>query len=182
MEISWLHATQIIKWPLAKGAGQLRRTVGELTALNEKPMTLGVAFALGTLMSLNPLPVVDMVLALALLKLVPRLPRAPYLAAMAMWNSLVMAPVYAAMPRVGRLVVGSAPVATNHDSFIVHTAAGAAILSTLLVMLSFLTATTLIHITRQARPLRDDNRTPAEGWMIESELDKRHGCHILNVK
>ncbi|MFO7663253.1 MAG: DUF2062 domain-containing protein [Chloroflexota bacterium] len=75
---------------------------------------LATAFAAGLLISTIPVPVIDMALAAFIMRRFSRLPRAPLVAAMAMTNNLVMAPVYATTPRVGgvalRWLEGHTPV------------------------------------------------------------------------
>lgn len=76
---------------------------------------LAFAFTAGLLISTIPVPVIDMALAGLVLRRFSRLPRAPFFAAMAMTNNLVMAPVYASTPKVGGFALhwlaGRAPVA-----------------------------------------------------------------------
>lgn len=69
------------------------------------------AFAAGTLVSTIPVPFLDMALAMLVLRLAgQRLPRLPILAAMALWNNLIMAPLYATTPRIGGFVLTRVPV------------------------------------------------------------------------
>ncbi len=131
---------------------RMRQTVADLKSAEYQPVHVGIAFGLGTLMSLNPVPVLDMVLALLLLRLMPRLPRAPYLAAMATWNSLVMAPLYASMPGVGRLVINSTlATAPSGDSvgLLVCTIAGGVVIAGILVTASIGAVTLLTHLVRR---------------------------------
>lgn len=131
---------------------RLRGVYVELISSQQRPLYIGVAFGLGTLMSLNPVPVLDMVLAMLLLRLVPRLPRAPYMAAMATWNSFVMAPLYASMPGVGRLVMSTAPVAAAVEpssGLLLSTLAGGVVISVVLVVVSIGAVTLLTHLVRR---------------------------------
>lgn len=64
------------------------------------------AFAAGTLISTIPVPMVDMAIAAYVMRRFSRLPRAPFFAAMALTNNLVMAPLYASTPKVGGLALG----------------------------------------------------------------------------
>lgn len=131
---------------------RMRGAYTELISSEQRPFYVGVAFGLGTLMSLNPVPVLDMVLAMLLLRLVPRLPRAPYLAAMATWNSFVMAPLYASMPGVGRLVISSASLATPVEApsgLLLSTLAGGIVIAAALVASSVGAVTLLTHLVRR---------------------------------
>ncbi len=152
MEMPITFPSIIQREALAKAIiGRLRQTAAALKSAQHHPVHVGVAFGLGTVMSLNPVPVLDMVLALLLLRLVPRLPRAPYLAAMATWNSLVMAPLYASMPGVGRLVIGSARVTTlPGESFglVLTTLTGGVVIALVLVSASIGAVTLLTHVVR----------------------------------
>lgn len=153
MEMPASYHTIIQPDRLAKAVvTRLQQTAAELLASDQHPAYIGVAFGLGTLMSLNPVPFLDMMLALLLLRLVPRLPRAPYLAAMATWNNLVMTPVYASMPGVGRLVVGSAnltpPSGASFD-LLFSTMLGAVVIAAGLVIVSSVSVTLLTHVLRR---------------------------------
>jgi hypothetical protein len=65
-----------------------------------------MAFAAGTLVSTVPVPFLDMALAMLVLRLAGnRLPKLPIMAAMALWNNLIMAPLYATTPRIGGYVL-----------------------------------------------------------------------------
>lgn len=71
------------------------------------PATAAAAFAAGTLVSTVPVPFLDVALGALVLRLsAGRLPRLPIVLAMALWNNLVMAPLYLATPRVGTFVLG----------------------------------------------------------------------------
>ncbi len=64
------------------------------------------AFTAGTLVSTIPVPMVDMAIAAFVMRRFSRLPRAPFFAAMALTNNVVMAPLYAATPKLGALAIG----------------------------------------------------------------------------
>ncbi len=68
--------------------------------------TLATAFAVGTLISTIPVPLVDMAVAAWVTRRFDRMPRAPFFTGMAVANNLVMAPLYASTPRVGGLALG----------------------------------------------------------------------------
>lgn len=67
--------------------------------------TLAAAFATGTLISTIPVPLVDMALAAYVMRRYSSMPRGPFFSGMALANNLVMAPLYAATPRVGGLAL-----------------------------------------------------------------------------
>lgn len=98
-----------------QGTGKVQTYLTDLHALwremvqSDVPaLVLAVAFAVGTLLSMVPIPVVDMLIAGLVMRLLRRLPRGPIVAAMALWNSVIMAPVYATSPRVGGVLLSTA--------------------------------------------------------------------------
>lgn len=82
-----------------------RRHWRELVEAEAPVSALAAAFGVGLLVSTIPVPMVDMALAAYIMRRFTRLPRAPFVAAMAMTNSLVMAPLYASTPKVGGAVL-----------------------------------------------------------------------------
>lgn len=95
--------------------GEIRQHWTEMVQAEAPATILALAFTAGLLISTIPVPVIDMALAGLVLRRFSRLPRAPFVAAMAMTNNLVMAPVYASTPKVGgfalHLLAGRLPVA-----------------------------------------------------------------------
>ena len=103
-----MMATEIthrLRQILVKHVCRMRReaasTWRELIVAEEPATTLATAFATGTLVSTIPVPLMDMALAAYVTRRFSSLPRAPFLAGMAVANNLVMAPLYASTPKVG---------------------------------------------------------------------------------
>jgi hypothetical protein len=98
-----------------KVIAQARQYWTEIASAEAPVGVLAFAFTAGLLISTIPVPMIDMALAGLVLRRFSRLPRAPFLAAMAMTNNLVMAPVYASTPKVGGFALhwlaGRMPVA-----------------------------------------------------------------------
>ncbi len=78
----------------------------EMVAAEAPAGDMARAFTAGTLVSTIPVPMVDMAIAAFVMRRFSRLPRAPFFAAMAITNNLVMAPLYAATPKLGTLAIG----------------------------------------------------------------------------
>jgi len=103
--------TQTIKRYLARrieaGWHEARGHWREMVAAEAPAGTLAAAFAIGTLISTIPVPLVDMALAAWVTRRFNAMPRAPFFGGMALANNLFMAPLYASTPRVGGLALGS---------------------------------------------------------------------------
>ncbi len=78
----------------------------EMVAAEAPAGDMARAFTAGTLVSTIPVPMVDMAIAAFVMRRFSRLPRAPFFAAMAITNNLVMAPLYASTPKLGALAIG----------------------------------------------------------------------------
>lgn len=96
---------QMFSKRLAQVRGEARRSWHELATGDTSTGAAAGAFAVGMLVSTIPLPVIDMALATLIMRRFGRLPRAPFVAAMALTNNLVMAPIYASTPKVGGFVM-----------------------------------------------------------------------------
>lgn len=68
-------------------------------------------FAVGTFIGLVPVPGLDILLTVIVLRSFKQLERLPLFAAMTIWNNLVAAPLYAAGYRVGDFCLKLAPFA-----------------------------------------------------------------------
>lgn len=102
--------TQQIRQTLSRRIETLRREVRanwrEMVEAEAPAGTLAAAFAVGTLISTIPVPMVDMALAAYVMRRFNAMPRAPFFTGMAMANNLFMAPLYASTPRVGGAALG----------------------------------------------------------------------------
>lgn len=117
----------------------------EVARTDDPVSALAAAFALGTFVSTIPVPVVDMLLAGLLLRRFQRIPRAPFMAGMALWNNFIMAPIYATTPKVGGYALALLANRTSlvaPDLVFTRLAAGYLIIAAGLVMLSYLVAHT----------------------------------------
>lgn len=125
---------------------QARGMWREMTESDLPAGTLALAFAIGTLISTIPVPLVDMALAAYVLRrFAGRLPRAPFFGGMAVANNLVMAPLYASTPRVGGLALGwlatHTPLAAP-EAFLVRIFVGYLLIAAGLALGSFVLAQT----------------------------------------
>ena len=117
----------------------------EMVAAEAPAGEMARAFAAGTLVSTIPVPMVDMAIAAFVMRRFSRLPRAPFFAAMAITNNLVMAPLYASTPRLGGLALGwmagHTPVALP-EALVVRVLVGYLLIAAGLGLGSFLLANT----------------------------------------
>ena len=98
-----------IKAYATQQAGRLRdearRNWREMVEAEAPAGTMATAFTVGTVISTIPVPLVDMALAAYVTRRYEEMPRAPFLTGMAVANNLVMAPLYAATPKVGGMAL-----------------------------------------------------------------------------
>jgi hypothetical protein len=97
---------QTIKKQVNRARSEAHTHWREMVEAEAPAGALAAAFAIGTLISTIPVPLVDMALAGYVLRRYAHLPRAPFFVAMAMTNNIVMAPLYASTPKVGGLALG----------------------------------------------------------------------------
>jgi len=124
---------------------EVRRHWREMAESEAPSATLAATFATGTLISTIPVPLVDMALAAFVMRRFSHLPRAPFFAAMALTNNLVMAPLYASTPRVGAFALGwlagHTPVVAP-EALVVRILVGYLLVAFSLAVASFLVAHT----------------------------------------
>lgn len=152
--------TTILKQSAAQRAqsvlAELRSNWQQMIRAEAPVLILAVAFMVGTLVSMVPVPVVDMVVAGLVMRRLQRLPRGPIVAAMALWNSFIMAPLYATSPRVGGAVLSSA-AGYSHlavpDTLLPRLVVGNLTIALVLALASFLLATALFSALRWQRTL-----------------------------
>jgi uncharacterized protein (DUF2062 family) len=123
----------------------LRAQKQELQQAADSPLGLAVAFALGTLTSFFPIPVLDSLLAVGLAIRFARLNKAAIFLARLVWNDLLVVPLYAPGLKIGRwvltAVLGTAePQAALHSNFfwLLSFLVGAVILAGFAAFLGFL--------------------------------------------
>ena len=85
----------------------------DLAVANEAPAVLARAFALGTMLSFVPVPILDTLLVLFILSRYKHVNRPALLAARVLWNDLVVLPLYVPAVHLGRYVVASLPISDN---------------------------------------------------------------------
>ncbi len=139
---------------------ELRSLWREMVSAEAPAVVLATAFAVGTLLSMVPVPVLDMMLAALVMRVLHRLPRGPIVAAMALWNSFVMAPVYATSPKVGGLLIATAATHSSlvvTDAMILKIVIGNLFIAAGLALFSFCIAAagfSLMRVQRRLVPVR----------------------------
>jgi hypothetical protein len=156
-----INSTQIKQWMtrrVAQAKAQARAMWQEMTESDAPAGTLAVAFAIGTLISTIPVPLVDMALAAYVMRrFAGRLPRAPFFGGMAVANNLIMAPLYASTPKVGGLALGWLATHTPleaPEAFLARILVGYLLIAAGLALGSFVLAQTGFrgyHFTRRQR-------------------------------
>lgn len=86
----------------------------ELTQLDASAQNIALAFAVGTFISVLPIPGIDLVLVTLLAALFKQLNRTAMIAALAVWNTFVVAPIYVLSHKVGT----SIPLLADKNLFI----------------------------------------------------------------
>lgn len=82
------------------------------------PHDLGMAFAIGTFISVLPTPGLNFVLTTLILARWTRLHRAAMLASLGVWNMAVTTPLYALSMKLGQWLLGSSDVTLEWSLFI----------------------------------------------------------------
>lgn len=90
-----------------KAGAYLQAQKAEFTHAADSPLDLAAAFALGTLTSFLPVPILDSLLAVGLALKFARLNKAAIFLARAVWNDLLVFPLYAPGLKVGRWVLSA---------------------------------------------------------------------------
>jgi uncharacterized protein (DUF2062 family) len=133
----------------------------ELLETGATPGSVAGAFAAGTFISALPVPMLELVAFLVVSRFVSKPKRLPLLTAQAMWNSVVMAPLYAVSPKVGQVVVEAAAnrgvisAAPMNGSWLVGVVAGNLVIAGLLTAASY--AVVRVGYGRYQRKLTIDN-------------------------
>ena len=141
------------KKPWGRIAIKIRRWAGsylqtrrqEFLQAADSPPALAAAFALGTLTSFFPVPILDSLLAVGLTVRFERLNKSAIFMARLVWNDLLVVPLYAPGFRVGQYVVTAVldtqgPILIAHSQFLwlLCFLAGVAILASFAALLCFL--------------------------------------------
>lgn len=140
---------------LTRITSDFRAECQHMTRGEAKVVVLATAFSVGTLVSMVPIPVLDMMLAALVMRLLHRLPRGPIFAAMAVWNNMVMAPLYATSPRLGGGLISTVSAHSSlriSDAILPRVLIGNAAMACVLVAFSFVCALAVFSIMRFQRP------------------------------
>ena len=101
--ISRRKAIETVSWT----AVYMRAQGQELLQATDTPLGLAVAFALGTLTSFFPVPILDSLLTAGLVIRFTRLNKGAIFLARLVWNDLLVMPLYATGLKVGRWVLSA---------------------------------------------------------------------------
>lgn len=96
-----VHETQLSRFSFNQLANGLKQRWQELLQLNASPRNIALAFAVGTFISVLPIPGIDLALIMVLASLFKQLNRTGMLAAVAVWNTFVVAPLYVLSHKIG---------------------------------------------------------------------------------
>ncbi len=159
----WMQAklSQMTIARLREMPQEVRGQWEELLQTDATPGSVAGAFAAGTFLSTLPVPMLELVAFLVISRFVAKPKRLPMIAAQAMWNGVVMAPFYAASPKVGQVVVEAASsrgvisAAPLNGSWLVGVVAGNLVIAALLTAASY--AVVRVGYGRYQRKLAIDN-------------------------
>jgi hypothetical protein len=96
-----VHETHFSRFSFSYLTYAVKQQWQELVQTNASPQRIALAFAVGTFISVLPTPGLNLVLVTLLTSLFKQLNRAGLLAAIAVWNAVVVAPIYALSHKVG---------------------------------------------------------------------------------
>ena len=138
--VGMVQETQFFQISFNQIAVRVKQQWQELTRLNTSTDNIALAFAVGTFISVLPIPGIDLALVTLLAAIFKQLNKAGMLAALAVWNTFVVAPIYVLSHKVGAslpllaeqhlavaFLVGNLLLAvgiTAVSYFIVHTSLG----------------------------------------------------------
>jgi uncharacterized protein (DUF2062 family) len=107
--------------PMNRLKGKVKKEWQDIVQSEASADGVARAFAVGTFVGLVPIPGLDIVLTILVLRLFKQVERSPLFAAMAVWNNLVAAPFYATGYKVGDACLKLAPTAiaekASHPTF-----------------------------------------------------------------
>ena len=106
-----VHETHFSHFSFNQLANAMKQRWQELVQTNASPQSIALAFAIGTFISVLPTPGLNLVLATLLASLFKQLNRTGLLAAIAVWNAFIVAPIYVLSHKVG----ASLPLLSNHN-------------------------------------------------------------------
>jgi uncharacterized protein (DUF2062 family) len=106
-----VHETHFSRFSFFQLTNVMKQRWQELVQTNASPQSIALAFAVGTFISVLPTPGLNLVLATLLASLFKQLNRTGLLAAIAVWNAFVVAPIYVLSHKVG----ASLPILSGHN-------------------------------------------------------------------
>lgn len=98
---SMVQETQFYRFSFNQITGELKQSWRRLIQLDASSQNIALAFAVGTFISVLPIPGIDLALVTLLASVFKQLNRAGMLAALAVWNTFVVAPIYVLSHKVG---------------------------------------------------------------------------------
>jgi len=123
----------------------LRIQAQELLQATDSPFGLAVAFALGTLTSFLPVPLLDSLLAAGLAVKFARLNKAAIFLARMVWNDLLVVPLYVPGLKVGQWILTAVLVKQEsqvtfqpHYAYLLSFILGAMVLAAVAALLGFI--------------------------------------------
>jgi uncharacterized protein (DUF2062 family) len=136
-----VNISHFSRYPLRQLSQSIKRQWQTLIQTNDSPNSIALAFAIGTFISVLPTPGLNIPLATLLASLFKQLNRAGLLTAIAVWNALVVAPIYALSHKVGSFVTASLPIIPHQQenpNLFIAFLVGNLLLATFITGLSFL--------------------------------------------
>lgn len=137
-----------------KGLAFWQQTRAEASALlhaETSAHAAAYAFALGTFVNLLPIPGLDMLLMILLLRLSKQLQRAPFLLSAGVWNGVIITPLYPLYPRIGAELLAHAPLGLPPSPLLalaLQTLIGNLTLTLCLTALSYAAVLAILHARR----------------------------------
>lgn len=130
-----------------------------LLQADASPHQLAQGFALGTFISILPTPGLNILLATVLLATFKQLNKAALFAALTVWNTLVVAPLYALSSKLGALFFATKPLiafdlvfGTYLNTTVKHFLVGNVVLAAGITIASYLLVQTAVSLHRQRKP------------------------------
>ncbi|MCB9422317.1 MAG: DUF2062 domain-containing protein [Ardenticatenaceae bacterium] len=96
-----VYETQLSRFSFNRLPEMLKTHWQELIQLDASAQNIALAFAVGTFISVLPIPGIDLALVTLLASLFKQLNRTAMIAALAVWNTFVVAPIYVLSHKVG---------------------------------------------------------------------------------
>lgn len=141
---------------------QLTNQLQELLKADASPRQLAQGFAVGTFISILPTPGLNILLATILLGLFKQLNKMALFAALAVWNTLIVAPLYALSGKLGALFFTLSPlqaidgfVSQYLNAAVKHFVVGNVVLAVAITAVSYLLVQTAVSIHQKRSQIRE---------------------------